>query len=428
MRKITKVKLALLFLISLVVIKYISLLELSGFWKLVLSLVYLYITSLYVRKEIPGAKEELFPGLLMIRTKKWLEELRRLLPLGLFLETLAKVVFFALFGMLGIVLAKWMDKRMRILYWISGMFLLYVLMLAYPFAFLKLDVKGNAAEANVMMLMLLVGSGLFGLFSYSFGSAVWKTFLSLISQEQVPTTITPLLPGINLPFFEGIIALGLALVIHELSHAILSLRYNIPLKSTGLLTYGILPVGAFVEPDEQAYERTEPEKKLNILLAGPASNLFLGVVFFGVFLLYLIFTTPFATEGCYVVRGAEPGTIITTIDNVPCIYAIAQPGDRMLTNKGEMEWNESIYYYPIGKESMVRYYENEILNFFYNLIYMLFSLNLLLGFANLFPIMFFDGGQIVREVGRAWNQEKLAMGIVVVFTAMLLFLIGAGLL
>lgn len=417
------IDLILLFIITLAILKFITLLELSGFWKFILSVVYLYITALYVKARIKDVKEEL-PGLLMWRTKRWLEDLKRLLHLGEFLETLSTMVFFTTFGLLGIFLAKWLPIRKRIVYFIGGMALLYGLLLIYPMALLKLPVQGSGtSSSNPLMLALVLISGLMGIIVYSFSNAIFHTLVALISQSETPKTLTPLLPGITLPFFEGIIALGLVLVVHELSHAILSLKYKIPVKSTGLLTYGILPVGAFVEPDEEAFEKAPSSKKILVLLGGPSINLFLGIVFFGIFILFLLVTVPWAEEGCYVVKGLEPGTIIKTIDNVPCIYAIAHEGSVMETNKGTMNWSSNIYYYPIGKDSFVRYYSLEPLNFLYNLLYMLFSLNVLLGLANLFPVMFFDGGQLMLELGRLWEKENIGKAIVGIFSLMLLLLI-----
>ena len=60
------------------------------------------------------------------------------------------------------------------------------------------------------------------------------------------------LPGVNpvIPLWYGIIALVVAMVIHEFSHGILSRVADVKVKALGLLLF-IFPIGAFVEPDEE---------------------------------------------------------------------------------------------------------------------------------------------------------------------------------
>ncbi len=58
------------------------------------------------------------------------------------------------------------------------------------------------------------------------------------------------LPGLNpyVPLIYGLIALVFAVVIHELSHGVLSRANDIKVKFLGLL-FMVVPVGAFMEPD-----------------------------------------------------------------------------------------------------------------------------------------------------------------------------------
>jgi len=94
---------------------------------------------------------------------------------------------------------------------------------------------------------------------------------------------TLLLPGVNLPFFEGIIALIAILVAHEVSHAVLARIANVPIKSSGLVFFGIIPMGAFVEPDEKVLEKVEKTKQTRVLVAGPTANFVSSVAFFILF-------------------------------------------------------------------------------------------------------------------------------------------------
>ncbi len=94
---------------------------------------------------------------------------------------------------------------------------------------------------------------------------------------------TLLLPGVNLPFFEGILALIAILVVHEVSHAVLARIAKVPIKSSGLVFFGIIPMGAFVEPDEKKLEKVEKVKQTRVLVAGPTANFVSSVGFFIIF-------------------------------------------------------------------------------------------------------------------------------------------------
>jgi hypothetical protein len=72
-----------------------------------------------------------------------------------------------------------------------------------------------------------------------------------------------LIPGINdyIPFYWGIIALIITLVVHEFSHAILCKVEGIRVKSMGIIV-ALVPIGGFAEPDdEQLLGKKDTEKE-----------------------------------------------------------------------------------------------------------------------------------------------------------------------
>jgi membrane-associated protease RseP (regulator of RpoE activity) len=87
------------------------------------------------------------------------------------------------------------------------------------------------------------------------------------------------LPGINpvIPLWYGIMALAVAIVIHEGAHGILSLVGKLKVKSLGLLFF-IVPVGAFVEPDEEALKETKPRIRDRMAAVGPATNILFALL------------------------------------------------------------------------------------------------------------------------------------------------------
>lgn len=88
------------------------------------------------------------------------------------------------------------------------------------------------------------------------------------------------LPGINpiIPVVFGIIALIVCLFIHEVAHGILTKANDMDIKSTGLLLF-VIPVGAFVEPDNEQLMKTTKKKRTSMYAAGAATNFIFAVIF-----------------------------------------------------------------------------------------------------------------------------------------------------
>ncbi len=86
------------------------------------------------------------------------------------------------------------------------------------------------------------------------------------------------IPGINpfIPIKYGIIGLIIAIALHELFHGIAASKEKLKIKSVGLLFF-ILPIGAYVEVDEEELKRANPEKKLKVYSSGPGINLILAL-------------------------------------------------------------------------------------------------------------------------------------------------------
>jgi membrane-associated protease RseP (regulator of RpoE activity) len=64
------------------------------------------------------------------------------------------------------------------------------------------------------------------------------------------------------------------------AHGVLCKIIGLRLKNSGVLLLGWLPIGAFVEPDEQAFKRLRLRDKRRILVAGSTSNALFFVLFF----------------------------------------------------------------------------------------------------------------------------------------------------
>ena len=89
------------------------------------------------------------------------------------------------------------------------------------------------------------------------------------------------IPGLNpmLPLVYGLIGLIIAMVVHELAHGIQSRTNDIEVKSSGLL-YVVVPMGAFVEPDDEGVNNASRGARMNMFSAGIATNVTLAAVLF----------------------------------------------------------------------------------------------------------------------------------------------------
>ncbi len=134
------------------------------------------------------------------------------------------------------------------------------------------------------------------------------------------------LPGINpyLPIVDGWIALVVAMVVHEGAHGIVARSLGLPVKSSGLLFFLFVPIGAFVDLDETALKNARASHSGRVLAAGAGVNLIVGLVS----LLLLI----------GVVSGMAPAANGIPISKVsvpsPAAHAGILPGDFILAVNG----------------------------------------------------------------------------------------------
>lgn len=153
-----------------------------------------------------------------------------------------------------------------------------------------------------------------------------------VPEDQAPSPSLILgIPGINpiIPLGYGIAALVFAVVVHEFSHGIMARVYDLPVKTMGLLFF-IVPVGAFVEPDEEALEASSRSHRMRVFSAGPLSNLVFAVLFAAVFSGALAGGTApvegipvqgVAADGPANASGLQPGWVITHLNGnpTPCL-------------------------------------------------------------------------------------------------------------
>ena len=170
--------------------------------------------------------------------------------------------------------------------------------------------------------------------------------------------IALVLPGINpiLPLeYIGYILLALvvAIIVHEFSHGILTIAGDLKVKSLGIL-YLIMPVGAFCEPDEEQLKKAETVKRMRVYAAGPLANFV--VVLISIVVLSFVFMPAVqpAADGVTIISvgedspaelaGFQPGMIIKSINNTN-ITTFDEYFDLMDTTKANQSVEISYYWH-----------------------------------------------------------------------------------
>ena len=110
---------------------------------------------------------------------------------------------------------------------------------------------------------------------------IWEaTLVSKIPASSAPGPEMILgIPGINpiIPIWYGIIGLIVAVVFHEFAHGILTRVGKMDIKSLGVV-FLVIPLGAFVEPDEEAINKSDRKRRTSIYAVGPGTNIILAVI------------------------------------------------------------------------------------------------------------------------------------------------------
>jgi membrane-associated protease RseP (regulator of RpoE activity) len=157
-----------------------------------------------------------------------------------------------------------------------------------------------------------------------------------------------LLPGIN-EYVPSTLAVWLAFIItiavHEFGHGILCRVENIRVKTMGALV-AVIPIGFFVEPDEEELDRTKGMPKVRMFGAGITNNLVVGFSCFILLILCMGLVTPVTQpiiHGVYKnysadIAGIPSGSIVTAVNGLPVntradvseILNTTKPGDMLI--------------------------------------------------------------------------------------------------
>ena len=137
-----------------------------------------------------------------------------------------------------------------------------------------------------------------------------------------------LIPGLNpiLPWTYGWIGLVITIIIHEAGHGIVARVYNTKVESTGVVLFFVIPIGAFVNIQQDELNRTSFKQKSAILTAGPMNNMILAGICFGLLFLLVSSLSPISNTS-----GDEPGITVLTVGENSLAQSIGLQKNSIIT-------------------------------------------------------------------------------------------------
>jgi membrane-associated protease RseP (regulator of RpoE activity) len=318
--------------------------------------------------------------------------------------------------------------------------------------------------------------GVFGVPALLVSTLFSQAFKIAMAQSNVPG-VSPLLPtiseegpgfffpgtGIFIPFWQALIAIICLLVPHELAHGILTRAHKIRLKSVGILTASVIPIGAFVEPDERIMRLRRSREKMRIYAVGSFTNLIVAIL--SILLIFFVLapaidaiTEPTGMVIANVMNNTpasgilQKGFVITEINGLKTnssdtfnkVVAGLKPNQTatFVTTNGTFNItltsrpdNASRGYIGIDlqqtyniKEAFRTKYrlQTEAAFFLAPTLFWIFFLSFNIALVNLLPVSPFDGGKMFEEIMadfrvRRKNKElllKIVLSIIIVLLLM----------
>jgi membrane-associated protease RseP (regulator of RpoE activity) len=176
----------------------------------------------------------------------------------------------------------------------------------------------------LIIVPVVAGIGLYLICSSLF-TLLWTPVARDVTRELGPGFYL-LLPGINpiLPIVYGWLAIVCAIAVHEGAHGIIARNCGLKVKSSGLLFFLVIPVGAFVDIDEEQLAKAKSKDSLRVMAAGIAGNIVVAIVCILAVLLIVNGLTP-VVDGVYVydvtdgmpaeAAGLLPEDVFVSLDN-----------------------------------------------------------------------------------------------------------------
>jgi membrane-associated protease RseP (regulator of RpoE activity) len=350
------------------------------------------------------------------------------------LDVIAVVAFFALIGVLlyvdrrnvefshGIALRRWKKGQYAMDKWI--------------FSHRRfLEIVGTVGVVlGFLSAFFVVASILYATFV---GEASVKPILPTVGDYRYPDGV------MGVPFWFWIIAIFVVLTVHEPMHAIFARLAGVPVRSWGVMTFLVLPIGAFVDPDMKKVQKLRLMQKLKIFAAGSFGNFLAGGFFLLVMLVMgaVMFGQANVPGGPADLAGLDgkilkvDGTDIKYLQNLTTVLNSTPAGStvQIATDKGSYDvvtaesktGTGSYIGVTFGLKPEYQPWKDQI-SVFVQLMRWLVIFNIGIGLFNTIPMRPFDGGHVFEAVfakvfksdamGRkAINATSLAILAIILF-------------
>ena len=243
----------------------------------------------------------------------------------------------------------------------------------FPFLVLRIDALtslynrfGKWRVSRLYSWLALVIMPFITGFGLIFISYTLFTVLTIPEAREIGRELGPqaylLIPGINpyLPIIYGWIGILITMLVHEGAHGIIARNVGINVKSSVLLFFLAIPIGAGVDVDEEHLEKAPIKDSTRILASGVGGNVLIGIACIALVLVITSGLSP-AVDGLYITKvieglpaenaGIIAGDVITivnnqqirTFDDFKSIMEGKNVGDTIELNvvRGE-EWRETL--------------------------------------------------------------------------------------
>ncbi|MBI1973957.1 site-2 protease family protein [Candidatus Micrarchaeota archaeon] len=308
-------------------------------------------------------------------------------------------------------------------------------------------------QVPLFLVFSLVFFGMGGFAVAALAQHTLKIILDYFTGGAPVPGIQPIIPGVEIPGapitvpLSALVGLVVLIIVHELSHGILSRVEKINVSSLGILTLGIFPIGAFCETDEKQLAKAKRLKRMRVLTAGSMANIITGFAFLGVLTIAMLTLYPalqnelinnFASINVSGVMngspaalaGMSPGTIIYNPAE------LLQPANRVPgglaiidTSKGPVAMSRdekgfvgiSGYVAEMKGPLPLGYWTGSL---FIEALSWIVILNFLIGVINFMPFAIFDGARIFRDLLEFYGApRKLALKATMGMTYLILVFI-----
>jgi hypothetical protein len=363
-----------------------------------------------------------------------------------------------------LALVRWSpEKRLPIFALIAS-----ALIFASPFIYAALA-SGESLPLAYALFIGLFGAPAFLIMQFlvwgiAFSAGIIETsaiYPALPAVENgVPVLKDPGGFGISMRIVPDLLfAFVLLLVLHEGFHGLVARAQGIKLRNTGIMTLSILPLGAFVEPDEEQFKKDSPIKRARVFVVGSFANIFvLGVISFalGALMVYGGFIQADGIQASEITVNStayefiELGDVVHSIDGIPLstatdfqtVMSLKVPGQvvDVVTEKGAYtvalgehprapgrgylgvaptcDGTMSIFSADLACSHLTG---NALSLFMFQFLKLLFLVNILVGIFNLLPIPILDGHGVYKAMAD-WLGGRLGKA----FISGLVFIIGVA--